>query len=114
MAPKNDFYARMTRGVILSHLYTAWEQGLTDPANPRTMGKVTLETSLAARAAMPPLEDFVRALNWLEGAEYVTVEWQMDDQRDYESVCLTQKGLNLYENKRAAQIEPGMALPPRR
>ena len=114
MAPKNDYYARMTRGVILAHLYTAWHEGLTDPAQPRTMGKITLETSLNARAAMPPREDFIRALDWMEGAEYLVVDWAMDNHADYECVTLTQKGLNLYENKRAAQVEQGVALPPRR
>lgn len=115
MPPSNaDFYRRMLRGVLLTHLYTAWAEGLNDPSDPRRMGRVVLETSLSARAAMPPKEDLCRQLDWLEGSGYIEVDWGMDDRREYESVRLTQKAIGLYENKRAAQVEPGIALPPRR
>ncbi|GBF05859.1 hypothetical protein DAERI_060119 [Deinococcus aerius] len=109
-----DAYRRMTRGVVLSTLYMAWHEGLTDPANNRTLSRTVLETTLTMRAAMPPREDLTRAVDWLEGAGYVEVEWGMDDRTTYDCVKLTQKGIDLYENRRAAQVEPGIALPPRR
>jgi hypothetical protein len=109
-----DVYRRMTRGVILTTLYSHWTTGLGDPAHPRTMGRTVLETSLTYRASMPPAQDFNNALSWLEGAGYVAVDWNMDDQRNYETVTLTQKGINLYEDKQAGKVEPNVALPPRR
>ena len=110
----SESYARMTRGVILTTLYIAWQQGLTDPSNRRRMGKAVIETTLNLRATMPPRSDYLQALDWLEGAGYVAVDWAMDSHQDYETVTLTQSGIALYENKRAAQAEPGVALPPRR
>jgi len=109
-----DAYRRMTRGVVLATLYMAWHEGLTDPARNRTLGRNVLETSLSMRASMPPREDLTRCLDWMEGAGYVEVEWGMDDRTTYDCVTLTQKGIDLYENKRAATVEPNVALPPRR
>ena len=114
MPENSDFYRRMTRGVVLSTLYIAWHEGLTDPARPRTLGRAVLETSLSGRAAMPPRQDLIRALDWLEGAKYIEVEWAMDDHTDYEHVTMMQAGLALYENKKSAQVESGVVLPPRR
>ena len=85
-----------------------------DPAQPYTMNGQALETALRYRATLPPHEDLIRALQWLERSEYITVDWEMDDQTRYESVTLTQKGLRLCEDKRAAQTEPDVLLPPRR
>lgn len=109
-----DFFRRMTRGVVLSIIYMAWHEGLTDPSNNRSLGREVLETTLQHRASMPPRPELNRCLDWLEGAGYLEVDWGMDDRTTYDRVKLTQKAIELYENKRAEQVEPGILLPPRR
>lgn len=110
----NDRYEKLLRGVTLYIIYTAYNEGLTDPMNPRTINRMVLETSLSTRGMMPQGNDMPRCLEWLEGAKYITVEWGMDNRREYDSVTLTQEGLNLVQDRRAREREPGLTLPPRR
>ena len=114
MSKQNSFYRRQTRGVLLYNLYLAWDNGLNDPAQPKTMNGQSLELALRYRATLPPEEDLVRALQWLEDCEYITVEWEMDDKTHFENVTITQKGIRLCEDKKAGQTEPDVLLPPRR
>ena len=114
MTTQEQQYARrMARGTILTQLYRLQDMGLNDPANPRTCTRLTLQ-GLGATGMMPPPAMEISALQWLEGAGYIEVDWAMDNQTDYESVTITQKGLDLYESKDARKREPGIMLQPRR
>lgn len=114
MTNQEQQYARkMARGTLLTQLYRLQDLGLNDPADPRRATRLTIQ-GLGATGMMPPPELECSALQWLEGAGYVEVDWAMDSKNDYESVAITQKGINLYEDKNARRIEPGILLQPRR
>lgn len=114
MSPHEQQYARRTaRGTLLAHLYRLQDNGLCDPATPRTATRLMLE-GLGASGMMPPPDLALNSLRWLEGAGYITVEWGLDDHTIYESVTLTQKGIDLYESRDARTREPGLLLQPRR
>lgn len=114
MTKQEELYARrMARGALLTQLYRLQDMGLNDPSDPRRATRLTIR-GLGATGMMPPPELECSSLQWLEGKGYVEVDWAMDDQRDYESVLITQKGIDLYEDKNARKLEPGMLLQPRR
>lgn len=114
MTNQNDQYARrMARGSLLSHLYILQEEGLCDPATPRTADHAMINM-MGAKGMLPPPDLMLSSLRWMEGAGYVTVDWAMDDHRSFESVTITQKAIDLYEHKDARKMEPGVLLPPRR
>lgn len=114
MNQEEQYARRMARGTILTQLYRLQDVGLNDPSTPRTCTRHGFEVGLRATGTYPPDALVISALQWLEGKEYATVDWVMDDHRAFESVTITQKGIDLYEDKRARQIEPGMLLQPRR
>lgn len=108
-----QYARRMTRGTLLTHLYRLQDMGLNDPGSPRTATRGAI-MSLGATGMLPPDDLLCTALQWLEGGEYVKVDWGMDDHTIFESVTITQKGINLYEAKNARDLEPGILLQPRR
>lgn len=111
---QESLYARkMARGTLLVYLYTLQDQGLNDPAKPRTATKFAIQ-GIAATGMLPPDDLLMNALHWLEEAGYITVAWAMDNKRDYESITITQKGINLYEDPDARTKEPAIYLQPRR
>lgn len=114
MPRRDPLMDKTTRGVILTFLYQGWLNGITPPDSPKTMSKVILESSLSARGAMPSDDDMVSALEYMEECEYVSVEWTRDGQRDYHSVTLRRKGIELYENPDSERVDAGVKLPPRR
>ncbi|WP_278912116.1 hypothetical protein [Deinococcus wulumuqiensis] len=111
---EQQYARRMARGAIFQQLYRLQDMGLNDPAEPRCCTRLTLQSGLRAIGMMPPPEAEISALQWLAGKGYVEVDWAMDDQTQYESVTITQKGIDLYEDKNARKIEPGLMLQPRR
>lgn len=113
MNQEQQYARRMARGAIFTQLYRLQDMGLNDPADPRRATRLTIQ-GLGATGMMPPPELECSALQWLEGKGYVEVDWALDDQRSYESVLITQKGIDLYEDKNARRIETGMLLQPRR
>lgn len=113
MNQEQQYARRMARGTLLTQLYRLQDLGLNDPSTPRTCTRLTLQ-GLGATGMMPPPELEISALQWLEGKGYVTVDWAMDNQTQYESVTITQAGMDLYEAKDARTREPGMLLQPRR
>lgn len=115
MTTQEQQYARrMARGTILTHLYRLQDMGLNDPAEPRQASRASITAGLGATGMMPPPALECSSLQWLEGAGYIAVDWAMDDQTSYESVTITQRGIDLYENKDARRKEPGLLLQPRR
>lgn len=110
---EQQYARRMARGTLFTQLYRLCDMGLNDPGTPRTATRRAI-AGLGATGMMPPADLEIGALQWLEGKGYVEVDWAMDDHTQYESVTLTQKGVDLYENKHARTLEPGMLLQPRR
>lgn len=112
-ATEQQYARRMARGTLLTHLYRLQDTGLCDPATPRTATRLML-SGLGATGMMPPHDLTLNSLRWLEGAGYVDVEWGLDDHTIYETVTITQKGIDLYEARDARTREPGLLLQPRR
>ena len=110
---EQQYARRMARGTLLTHLYILQDKGLCDPATPRTANRLMID-GLGASGLLPPDAMLVNSVQWLEGAGYVEVDWAMDDHTRFESVTITQKGIDLYEDKNARKREPGIHLQPRR
>ncbi len=88
---------RLVRGIILQLVWLAANGESLNPANPYEIARGVLERALDEMRSHPGASEMDNALRYLEGREYIRVQWHPTERGVWEAVTLTTNGIDVVE-----------------